>query len=251
MAGGTDRGRCRQKNEDAWLCDPALGLAVVADGLGGHVAGEVASAFVVEGIRERLTRERIDGILGGDAQAVAVELSSCLRQINRTLLTQGTTRHQWWGMGSTVVLALRDGNTLHLVHLGDSRAYLLRPGEAHCLTCDHSEVAELVAAGDCSEVEAADHPLRNRLTACLGMAPFTPPSYAQLTVAPVERILLCSDGLWNMLPAARLAELAFVSDHLPDVVQALITAANDAGGLDNITVVVMRVDDSLNQVTRA
>ena len=240
LAGCSDAGKVRRRNEDAFYCDPASGLAIVADGLGGHAAGEKASALAVQVIRERLTGERIGGILGGDACAVQVEFTACLREANASLIACGTSRRKWSGMGCTVVLTLLDGRGhVHLGNLGDSRAYLIRQGAARLITRDHSVVAEFIAAGRLTPEEAESHPLRHQLTACLGMTIYTPPYYCCLPLEMDDRLILCTDGLWDMLPLPTIVEYAGVSSNMADVAQSLLRAANDAGGHDNITVVAI------------
>jgi len=239
MAGCSDRGQVRRHNEDAFFCDPALGLAIVADGLGGHAAGEQASALAVQVMRDRLNRERIGEILAGDARAVQIEFSCCLREANSTLLALGATRRKWNGMGCTAVLALLDGSRVHLANLGDSRAYLVRGTTARLITRDHSVVAEYIAAGRLTLEEAESHPLRHQLTACLGMPTFTPPFYSCLPLEQGDRLILCTDGLWDMLPLPSIAEYAGAAPEMTTVAKTLLTAANDAGGHDNITVVAI------------
>lgn len=184
MSGDTHVGRARESNEDALHFDPACGLAMVADGLGGHAAGERASALAIAAMRERLTAARLRGIFAGDQSAVVVELFSCFRQVNHGILLQSLTHHTWAGMGCTIVVALFDGYVLHVAHLGDSRAYLLRNGTAQLLTRDHSVAELLYAEGKLSTEDARHHPRRNQLTACLGTPQLTPPPMRVSRSAP-------------------------------------------------------------------
>jgi len=241
MAGNTHAGKVRDGNEDACYYDPSRGLAIVADGLGGHAAGERASMLACEVIHERLTPERLEGIFAGDEKAVQVELSSCLRQANRSLRTQSTTHYRLSGMGSTVVVALLDGYILHVANLGDSRAYLVRDGHAQQLTSDHSVAAELLEAGMLDEAQARHHPCRNQLTTCLGTPLPFPPAYTRMMTRLDDRVVLCSDGLWEMLADKEIARICMEAGGASEAADRLICAANDAGGHDNITVIVMLI----------
>jgi len=243
--GGTDTGRLRDHNEDAFLCDPARGLLLVADGMGGHAAGELASAIVRDTLRAALTPARLDRALAGGEVTVSALLIAAIHQAHAEVLQQAAAQRDREGMGSTVVVALHRGLRLYLAHVGDSRAYLVRAGTATVLTHDHSVVAALQQRGEITAAEARTHPMRNRLTAVLGAAsPLITPPFAAVALQPGDRVVLCSDGLWNMITEDRLAGIVTGAGAACRAVQTLIEAANAAGGADNITAVAVFVPDA-------
>jgi len=214
-------------------------LFVVADGMGGMAAGEQASREVVRVLQEVLTLERIRQMEEGGGEAL---LREALQQANDTLLAVAQQHPEWRGMGSTAVVALLQGDTLHVANLGDSRAYLVRRGQLRMLSRDHSVIAELVERGMVLEEEAGSLNLRNQLTASLGGEEWVAPAYTAVTVQPGDRIVLCSDGLWDLVPDREIARLTWGHPDPQEAVQSLIDAANLAGGLDNITVIVIAVE---------
>jgi protein phosphatase len=209
---------------------------VVADGMGGHAAGEEASSIAVETIDRCLTPEQISRVGNGDAQAV---LSQVLEEASAAILGTAAARPEFKGMGSTAVVAVLADSTLHVCNVGDSRAYLIRGTEPSLLTVDHSVAAILAEMGNITPEEARSHPRRNELTASLGLERAVEPAYSAVPLQPGDRVVLCSDGLWDMLQDS---EIACVSSDFTDprtAVWDLIRAANEAGGHDNITAVVI------------
>ena len=240
--GLTDTGRVRIGNEDAWAADPAQGLYIVADGMGGHNAGEIAAQLVVDTL-PKLVRKRIgsDGAAPRTTQALARRLRSAVARLNREVYAHSMSEPGLQGMGATVVLAMIRGGEAVVVHMGDSRAYLLRDGRLKLLTKDHSVVQALIDMGEITEEEAATHPERNRITASVGMPGDATPDSRRVPLRNGDRLLLCSDGLANMVPDAGIGRI-LGSPRSPEMVcQDLIDAANVAGGHDNITVVVLDV----------
>ena len=211
---GTDVGRARSGNEDSYFCGRTV--FAVADGLGGHQGGEVASAAAVAPLAALDGRELIDQAAGDPGL---------------------------WGMGTTVTAAAVAGDRhLQLAHVGDSRAYLLRDGSLEQLTTDHTVVGELVRRGRLTPDQAAIHPERSILTRAVGLDPRIPVDTPDpLELAPGDQVLLCSDGLTEAVPDPRIAELLTSGPDGDAACRALIDAANDAGGPDNITVVLIRV----------
>ena len=239
-AGLTDIGRVRQENQDHWAAAPAHGLFVVSDGMGGEAAGSLASRVVVEGLLPLVRRE-----MKGIADLAPPEAETRLLGALATL--SGQVAKQTWhepgldGMGATVVLALiRDLQAL-VAYLGDSRAYLLRNGTLGQLTHDHSIVQLLLDTGEITPEGAANHPERGRLTRFVGMPGEALPEAQRLTLYPADRLLLCTDGLSGMLTDAQLAEILSEAAPPEEACQRLVSAANEAGGLDNITVLAVDV----------
>ena len=245
--GLTDVGRKRKHNEDAYLVDAERGLFVVADGMGGHAAGEVASRITVESIQEFISStddatesswpfgHTAGASTGGNRLTAAVE------RANEKVMHAVSNRPELKGMGTTVVATLIDGDRATLVHVGDSRAYLYRDGELKRLTDDHSWVQEQVNAGILSEDEAKSHPLKNVVTRALGGSPHVSVDLIEVPLRPGDRFLLCSDGLTGMVPDEEIHEF-FLSEPPPEAaVRHLVERANESGGVDNITVIVIDV----------
>jgi PPM family protein phosphatase len=241
VAARTDIGRVRKNNEDALWVDEPLGLLVVADGMGGHAGGEVASAVAVKAIAAYV-REHLAGSEAVD-QAAAL-LQAAIRTADEAIWATARTRRELRDMGTTVVLALCRGNQVHVAHVGDSRAYLLRQGELRQLTEDHSVVARLIKAGQLTPRRARSHPLRHQITRYLGGRQ----AVAELHCViwwPGDYLLLCSDGLTNMLEDQHLKELILQSGvDVQAACEALVARANANGGEDNISVILAYQDQA-------
>jgi PPM family protein phosphatase len=248
--GLTDVGRKRRHNEDAYLIDEDRGLFVVADGMGGHAAGEVASRITVESIQEYIaaTDEQQESSWPfGFNSRVSVEgnrLTTAVEKANEKVVRAVQNRPELKGMGTTVVAALFDADRATLVHVGDSRAYLFRDGELRRLTDDHSWVQEQVNAGILSEDEAKSHPLKNVVTRALGGAAHVSVDLIEVPVRTGDRYLLCSDGLTGMLPDEEIFEHFKPGTPLESTVRALVEVANVRGGVDNITAILVEVKDA-------
>ncbi|MBD8868465.1 PP2C family protein-serine/threonine phosphatase [Nocardioides donggukensis] len=238
----TDVGHVREVNEDACLAaDPVF---VVADGMGGHQGGEVASSIVVEEFA-RLGEERYDVRRG--AAAVSGALAECQRRIQAYTAEQRASGAREWRTGTTVVAALLcddagPGEERWLVaNLGDSRAYRLEDDRLAQLTVDHSLVQELVTAGEIDEGEARRHPARHVVTRALGGEAFSAgPDLFELPLGP-GRLVLCSDGVSGMLSHAEMARIVGAADRARDAAAGLVEAALAAGGEDNASAVVVDV----------
>jgi len=245
--GLTDVGRKRRHNEDAYLLDAERGLFVVADGMGGHAAGEVASRITVESIQEYIAateEEHESSWPFGFNSRVSVEgnrLTTAVEKANEKVMRAVQNRPELKGMGTTVVAALFDADRATLVHVGDSRAYLFRDGELRRLTDDHSWVQEQVNAGILSEDEAKSHPLKNVVTRALGGAAHVSVDLIEVPVRSGDRFLLCSDGLTGMVPDEDLFTHFRSDGVIEKTVRQLIDTANDRGGVDNITAIIVEV----------
>jgi serine/threonine protein phosphatase PrpC len=231
---GTDVGRVRSGNEDSYFCGRTV--FAVADGLGGHQGGEVASAAVVEPLAA------LDGREFAEPGEAAEALAAAILEGNSAILERAAGDPGLWGMGTTVTAAALAGDRhLQLAHVGDSRAYLLRDGSLDQLTTDHTVVGELVRRGRLTPEQAAIHPERSILTRAVGLDPRVPVDTPDpLELRDGDQVLLCSDGLTEAVDDGRIAELLSATDDGDAACRSLIDAANAAGGPDNITVVLLR-----------
>ncbi len=237
-AGMSDVGRCRQANQDQFVVDVGLGLYAIADGMGGHAAGEVASALAIAALAESLRAEPLAGL---EATQVAERLCGAINDGNRRICESITSRPDWRGMGTTVVALVTAGGTAVFGHVGDSRAYRLRGSELELLTSDHSWVNEQVRLGLLTHEQAQRHPMRNIVTRALGNQTRVDVDVAEEPMRPGDVFILCSDGLSGMVPDAEIREIALDHAARPRAAcRALVERANANGGEDNITVVVLR-----------
>jgi serine/threonine protein phosphatase PrpC len=227
----TDTGRQRRANEDSMLTRSPL--FVVADGMGGAQAGEVASRLAVESFHEGL-----DPAAGPEAE-LAVHAQAANARIHE--LSQSDPDHA--GMGTTLTAVYVGEEEVAIANVGDSRAYCLRAGDLLRLTDDHSLVDELIRQGKLTPEEAEDHPQRSIITRALGPEPTVEVDTRSYRARPGDVYMLCSDGLTTMVPEPKLAEVLLSHSRLRDAGEALIATANDAGGRDNITVILVRLEE--------
>lgn len=265
--GITDTGKVRSSNEDQFLIaelskrmrvwqtslveprlqvgDDRAHLFLVADGMGGHRAGERASAIAVAAI-EQFTLNTFRWFFAADspgAQKVLAEFQLALSQADAKIHEEAAENAELAGMGTTLTMAFQLGPQLCIVHAGDSRAYMYRAGQLHQLTRDHTLVADLVRTGVIQPEQAATHHLRHVITNVVG----GPHSGVKVEarafeVQPGDRLLLCSDGLTEMVTNEALAAALDAESDCEATARALLKQANDAGGRDNITVVIARFD---------
>jgi protein phosphatase len=237
-AGLTDPGRVRQRNEDNWTVDPDQGLFIVADGMGGEFCGALASKAVVATL-PGLVRQHLGLINGLSGSSAKRRMARAIAALSTQLYEQTQNEPGLTGMGSTVVCALVRGDRLLVAHMGDSRAYRLRAGRLKRLTKDHSLVELLLRSGDITPEEAATHPARGRLTRNVGMEGEPLPQTCLVKFKPGELLLLCSDGLTAMLDDPTIQSILNEPASLEKQCQRLKNAANQVGGKDNITVVLV------------
>lgn len=238
-AGSSDTGQVRSVNQDSWYATD--GFFVVADGMGGHRGGEVASAVAVESLRsmsddvgEPSTSQLLDGVLAA----------------NEAVLSEAADKPDLRGMGTTLCAVVRidppddgSGSWLAVTNVGDSRVYLWADGELHQITQDHSLVEDLVRQGRLTEDEAAVHPQRNIVTRALGVSEDLEVDYWELPARGGDRFVLCSDGLFNEVGVEQIESVLRRLESPDDVADELVRLANASGGRDNITVVVADVID--------
>jgi protein phosphatase len=227
----THTGLVRPNNEDAFLAEPALGLFAVADGMGGHRAGEVASRQALENLRLYFQR-----LSPGDPGA---DLAAAFADVNAAILAAAGAKRAWRGMGTTCTACLVREPDLWVAHIGDSRAYLVRGDGLIQLTEDHTWVLELLKNGQLTDEEARRHPRRNMLVRALGAEPDVRVDIRHIGLSPRDRVLLCTDGLTNQVTPAEMSDiLTGVAD--PDAaVRQLMNRALALGGRDNITILLL------------
>jgi protein phosphatase len=246
----SDVGRKRKGNEDALFLNPDQRLYVVADGMGGHAAGEVASRVAVDAINEFVTltggNQEITWPFGLD-DTISYEgnrLKTAIRHANRRVLEATRDSAEYEGMATTVAAVLVDGDTANLAHVGDSRIYLWSGGAFSQLTSDHSWVNEQIQSGVISPEQARNHPLRNVVTRALGGRSDLLVDIQSRRMGPGDVLLLCSDGLTTMIADEDIARI--LGEAGGDVARAatsLVEQANDRGGEDNITVVLLKFEE--------
>jgi serine/threonine protein phosphatase PrpC/CRP-like cAMP-binding protein len=246
---GTDVGRVRDHNEDAFLVDKKLQLYVVADGMGGHAAGEVASNLAVRTVRDALLAEKQmllefeKGHGGTSRQDLLRLLESSVQQACSAVYAEGQKDETKRGMGTTVDALLIVGNRGFIAHVGDSRIYLHRQGSVHQLTEDHSLINELLKRGRLSREQIDKVQYKNAVTRAVGVYESVEVDTIDFDVLAGDRFLLCSDGLSGYLEDAEIPKL-FETVPEEQLTQHLIDLANERGGKDNITAVVVRVPDA-------
>ncbi len=223
-AAATDTGLVREGNEDSYLTDSPL--FAVADGMGGHRGGEVASRLAVETL-EKLFKEG------------AGDLPDQVQEANRVVFERSVLDRKVAGMGTTLTAALVEGDRVRLAHVGDSRAYLLRDGKLRLLTEDHTLVHRMVSEGEISKEEAETHPQRSVLTRALGVDTVVDIDDDSLQVRPPDRLLLCTDGLTSMVSEDEIEEVLRTVPDPQEAAQRMVRMANEAGGVDNTTVVIL------------
>lgn len=231
----SDIGLVRALNEDSLCVLPKLGLFAVADGMGGHLAGEVASATALQMLEQELGKRLQDGELPEQALVGAVQ------EANRKVYELSSANQQWSGMGTTITALLKREEAVYIAQVGDSRAYLLHESLIEQLTEDHSLVRELVKNGELTEEQAMHHPQRNVLTRALGIAPSLNVDIYQQKVSPGDLLLLCTDGLTGYLSPAEIMLTVDNSTDLDTAARSLVDKALAAGGKDNITVILLEI----------
>ncbi|MFZ3122591.1 MAG: Stp1/IreP family PP2C-type Ser/Thr phosphatase [Thermodesulfovibrionales bacterium] len=243
-AGQSDKGVSRSNNEDNFCVDEDLRLFIVADGMGGAAAGEVASRMAVETIRDHVKRssggnEPFWGDYDKRFSDASNRIASGIRLANQAIYEASQSNVKWRGMGTTVATALLDGSKMSIAHAGDSRIYLIRTSSIIQLTDDHSIVSEQVKSGLLTKEEAEGSEVRNIITRALGTMPSVEVDLDEIDIMDGDRVVLCSDGLTTMVPDSVILSTVAVSDEPDRACSALIDIANKNGGKDNITVALV------------
>ncbi|OGW59334.1 MAG: hypothetical protein A2Y48_09370 [Nitrospirae bacterium RIFCSPLOW2_12_42_9] len=237
--GNTNIGRVRKNNEDAYGIYPDLSLFIVADGLGGHAGGEVASRLAVETIK--------DGLVSTESYRSSAEITEriieAIKGANNRIIQRASMMYDLKGMGTTVVVVKLEEDNAMIAHVGDSRMYLIRKNKITQITKDHTVVEEYIRLGLLTLQEALYHPNRHMLSRALGVSYDIDVDVADIQIAEGDIIILCTDGLTNMLSEKEI--LSAITELMPSpekITDRLITLANNHGGIDNITVITICVD---------
>lgn len=248
-AGVSDIGRIRSRNEDAFAVEPSLGLVAVADGMGGHPAGDVASALAVEELTSVLREPPTVQDRPKDperlAEAVGERMAEAVLRANERILAEADADPQRAGMGTTLTALQVSPSTgdFALAHVGDSRAYVFSQRRLRQLTRDHTWVQEMVDKGELSEEMGVGHPLRHILSRALGIGRPVEPEIISGQGQPGDLFLLCTDGLVGMISDAEIEDrlVADQRESLDRILSGLVSLANERGGTDNITVTLLRL----------
>jgi serine/threonine protein phosphatase PrpC len=236
-AGRTDVGVVRSGNEDAFLMVPDSGVFIVADGMGGHAAGEVASEMSVQ-----IVGRSLESVVGRSDPDAAETVRKGIVEANSVIFQRTLVEQDKRGMGTTVTAMVINGERYMIGHVGDSRAYMLRDGQLVQITKDHSYVQEQVDAGYLTPAQARTHPYSNVITRCVGANSDVAPDVYGGTLHGSDVFLLASDGLTGMLEDEDLLTILTSGRSPGEVVDKLISEANRRGGLDNVTVIIVRID---------
>jgi protein phosphatase len=251
LSAAVDPGRARSNNEDSVATDDEVHLAVLADGMGGYNAGEVASNMATSFIKTELGRWLREASSQASDADVRRAMDICVDNANRAIFNAANSNPQYAGMGTTLVLAVfREGRVL-LGHVGDSRCYRLRGGRLQQITRDHSLLQEQIDAGLITPEQAAFSANKNLVTRAVGVEDTVLLETHQHDVLPGDIFLMCSDGLSDMVDDPGIAQLLQAHPALADCSRALIDAANDAGGKDNISVILVRAAGSAGAPARS
>ena len=231
----TDVGKVRKQNEDAAWLDDARGIYVVADGMGGHLAGEVASAMAINAIKGMAEKHDIASI---------TMLKEAVLAAHEAICAHAQQNANCSGMGTTISAMWRGGHYMYVAHVGDSRIYRMRGGKLEQITQDHSLVQELVRAGIITPEEAKTHPRRNIITRALGTQGENAPDLLAADMEPGDLWLLCTDGLCGMISDLDIMGVLSSSDNLEQMADTLIEKALAAGGRDNVTLILCRSEEA-------
>ena len=237
-AGETHVGKVRQENEDSYFADPEPGIFIVSDGMGGHRGGALASGIVVEDLPVMI-ENAVDRLRVGTPRAVKSILERAIAEQSKQLQLEGTSESGFKDMGATLVVALLRKGRCFIANIGDSRAYRLHKGKLAQLTQDHSVVSELIEKGHIEPEEAVDHEARGQITRYVGMEEKARPHVHSFTLKQADRILLCTDGLTDTVPDDQIATILKTEADPERACKLLIAAANNAGGHDNVTTLLI------------
>jgi protein phosphatase len=223
-------GKVRKENQDSYLAinKQDLDIIVIADGMGGHQGGNVASSLAVEEIKE----------YNFNHDSLNDSIKECIELVNQRIYQEGLAKEEYYGMGTTLTMGIIKDRILIIGHIGDSRAYLFRNGNLKQLTADHSYVGELLRNNLISQEEADNHPKKNLLLKALGVKEEIEADLVELELEADDLILLCSDGLTNMLSNDELAKILAEDLDLQKKTDKMALMANEQGGYDNITVLI-------------
>jgi len=241
--GATDKGKTRTNNEDSLCCDPAAGFFAVADGMGGAAAGEVASRTAVQVVGDYIRKIRKTAGAASRGDGGQNRLRTGISLANEKIREAAMKNHDLRGMGTTITAVDVEGPVMSIANVGDSRVYMIRSGVMTQLTEDHSLVAEEVRAGLLSKEEAEASLRRNIITRALGQEEALEIDTSEIALMDGDRVLLCSDGLTTMVHDDIILSTVLAHDRPEDGCAALVSLANKNGGRDNITVILIYLED--------
>lgn len=237
MSAGTDKGQVRSVNEDScYISDSEITYLVVADGMGGHKGGRTASKMAIENVKMFLSASRMK-----NCEDVRECLKQCVDHVNHAVHKKASMDDSLAGMGTTLVLFYKDGNTAYVINVGDSRCYLIRGGKITQVTRDHSIVQELFDSGKIERADMKNHPNKNIITRAIGTNFSVKCDIFEFPIKDGDGIILCSDGLSNMVDDEEILNVYLNAPDMDACVKELIDNANRAGGTDNITVIAAKL----------
>ncbi len=234
----TDKGRLREQNEDSFLIEPETGIFLVSDGMGGHRGGELASKITTEDLSVLIETE-LHRLKTNSSKTIKRLLKKTIVEQNKQLCMEGKSESGYKEMGATLAIVLLSQSRAYLANLGDSRIYRFRNNKMLQMSKDHSVVSELLHKGQIDEQEAQNHEARGQITHYIGMEEKAKPYIRSFTLKKNDRLLLCSDGLTDMLADEEIAKIQNYTADPQTACQNLVNAANSAGGYDNITAVIV------------
>lgn len=237
----TDPGMRRGNNEDALFVMPEQQLYIIADGVGGHNSGELASRLAVGYIAQYVSLHPIKNIR--DDQALQGYFMDCIKGCNLLIYQKSKSCPENKGMATTTVIAYINGGKAYIVNVGDSRAYLIRDREIRQLTEDHTYVNQLVRAGTITREEAKRHPKRNMITRAVGGDLMVLPDFFQFETCPGDMLILCTDGLFGELSEEEICRMAVSCRSMHRLSKDLVKEANERGGKDNISVICLKIQE--------
>ena len=237
VCGATDIGKIRENNEDCFLIDKKNQFFIVSDGMGGHNAGEIASSTAIKTVASHFSDKLINEIKN-DNQRIREEIMNSIQKAHSTLHEMSARNTDYKGMGCTIVFSWVIDPFLHLAHIGDSRAYLTDGQNISLLTIDHTYVMQLVKAGKMTMDEIRTSNIKNHLSQALGAPISIVPDYSHIRLKENDKILLCTDGLWDYLSDREIFTIMNQNKSKDQICKDFIRKANKRGGFDNITVIV-------------
>ncbi|MBQ9757898.1 MAG: Stp1/IreP family PP2C-type Ser/Thr phosphatase [Clostridia bacterium] len=241
VCGLTDIGKHRELNEDSFrlggfLDGKPLGVCVLADGMGGHNAGEIASSMAADIV----TNELLEALDESDDSKITLNMAEAIDFANSSVFERSLRSREQSGMGTTLVVAYVKDSLVRIANIGDSCAYVVSKTQIQKITVDHSVVEELVQRGSITRQEARNHPDKNIITRALGTEEFVDADFYDYNLSEGETVILCSDGLTETVTDERIKEIINENEDVNTVAESLVAEANKNGGVDNITVVVIR-----------
>jgi len=242
VSGATDLGCKRKNNEDYYFLDEKRKLFIVADGMGGHKAGEKSSQMAVETAEKFLSQEKIKEIIHDENQ-IKEAITEAIEMANKAVFDEARINRKFRGMGCTIIVALARGNLFHIGYVGDTRAYMVNKEDIKLLTEDHTIVQDLINRGNITYEESRTHPLKHMLSRSIGNKPAVEVGYKRAVLKSGNYLLLCSDGLNSMIEDEIIKDIVRTGEEIEKINVALIDKAKEAGGKDNITVIIVFIEE--------